>query len=181
MPSPVGHTLFGLGVYVIWCRNLRDWVNQIPLIIWVVFCANLPDFDFFIGITKGELNKYHQGYTHTLGFAAAIGIFSFLVLKIIKKKNALSISFLTFLVVFSHVLLDAFNYDSRAPIGVMLFWPFSKRYISLFPIFYPVPHSYLGDIMTLPFISAVICEILLLFIPLFLLVFFKWRKSDRKG
>lgn len=181
MPSPVGHTLLGLGVYVIWCRNLWLWLSQWFLIIWIIFCANLPDFDLFIGLANGNLSKYHQGYTHTLGFAILFGFITFLFLKLIKFKDAASISLLTFILIFSHVFLDAFNYDSRPPIGVMLFWPFSSRHFNPCQIFYPVPHTQPADIFTSFFMNAVMREIILLFIPLMILIYFKLKRDYAKS
>lgn len=181
MPSPVGHTIFGLGIYILWCKNLRNWLKQLPLILWIIFCANLPDFDLFIGLVTGDLTKYHQTYTHTLGFALIVSLATFLVLKIKVSKSVYSITLLTFLAVFSNVLLDLFNYDSRVPIGVMLFWPFSNQYFRLMPIFYPVPHSHPSDIFSPLFTNAVIREVMLLFIPLLALVWFKFKRSYGKS
>lgn len=180
MPSPVGHTIFGLGIYVVWCKNLRAWLGQWPLILWVIFCANLPDFDLFAGLLTGDLTKYHQTYTHTLGFVLFVALVIFFALKVIKSKNVYSITFLTFLAVFSNVILDLFNYDSREPVGVMLFWPFSNKYFHLLPVFYPVPHSRPGDIFSPLFTNAVNREVILLFIPFLVLVWFKFKRSYGK-
>lgn len=185
MPSPVGHTLFGLWIYVIWCKNLprllsgrlSDWI----LIIWIIFCSNLPDFDLFIGLAEGDLSKYHQTYTHTLGFALIIGLATFLFLKIKKQNRIYSISFLTFISVYFHVILDSLNCDSRPPVGVMLFWPFSNRYFNPIQIFYPVPHSQPSDVFTSFFVNAVLREIMLLSVPLLILIYIKFKKSYGKG
>lgn len=171
MPSPVGHTLSGLILYVIWNKNIRWW-----LIIWVILCANLPDFDFFIGVALGNLNKIHQMYTHTLGFALIVSLFTFLILRLKGIKGAYSITFLTFLAIFSHVVLDSFNYDSRPPIGVMLFWPFSNHYFNIIPIFYAVPHSQVSDMFSSFFIRAAVREVAILFIPLLVLL---WKRLGR--
>lgn len=181
MPSPVGHTLFGLGIYVVWCKNLRPWLTQLPLIIWVIICANLPDFDLFIGLVRGNLGKYHQGYTHTLGFAIVVGLTVYLVLKFLKSKNAFNISLLSFFIIFLHIFLDIFNDDSNPPVGVRIFWPFSNQYFNSLPIFYPVPHSQLSDVFSGPFISAIMREIILLLVPLLILVYFKWKKGYEKN
>lgn len=181
MPSPVGHTLFGLGIYIIWCKDIRLYLSQWVLIIWFIFCANLPDFDFFIGLALGNLSKFHQTYTHTLGFASIVGLITFFILRIVGCKRANFVSILTFIIIFFHVILDVFNYDSRPPVGVMLFWPFSDRYFNLIPIFYAVPHLQLNDIFNSFFIKAVIREIMLLFIPFLILIYFRLKRSYGKG
>lgn len=176
MPSPVGHSLFGLILYVLWCKNLIQW----KVILWTLFCANLPDIDFFIGLAFGNMNRFHQGYTHTLGFALIVGIIGYVVNPALsgfavslrsRKGGAL----LTFLAVYTHVILDSINHDSRPPIGVMLFWPFSDKYFNPIQIFYAVPHSRIEDIVSSFFIRAAVREALLLSVPLLLLILWKRR------
>lgn len=170
MPSPVGHTLFGLMLCVFWCKNLGQW----KIILWILFCANLPDIDFFIGLAFGNMNRFHQVYTHTLGFALVTGLIVYAV-----KKNY-RISLLTFIAVYTHVIMDSVNYDTRPPIGVMLFWPFSNQHFNPIKIFYAVPHSRPQDIISSFFIRAAIREVLLLSVPLLVLTWFKlWKKSGR--
>jgi len=181
MASPVGHTICGLAIYIVWCKNIRFWFKEWPIVIWAVFCANLPDFDLFAGLMKGELNQYHQGYTHTLGFALFIGVTVYFVLKIMKIKRALSIAMLSFFLVFFHVLMDSFNYDSKPPIGVMLLWPFSNHYFNPIQIFYPVPHSEPGDVFSDVFMNAVCREIVLLLVPFVVLVYLKIKKAYGKN
>ncbi len=181
MPSPVGHTLFGLGLYILWCKNILICFKRWMLTLWVIVCANLPDFDLFAGLFTGELSRYHQGYTHTLGFALFVGLVVFGILKIIKIKDVLSISLLSFVLVFFHVLMDSCNFDSRFPIGVMLFWPFSNHYFNPIQIFYPVPHSEPGDVFSAVFMDAVGRELILLFIPFVIIIFFKVRKNYGKN
>lgn len=171
MPSPVGHTLFGLTIYVLWCKNLRKWLNEWYIILWIIFCANLPDIDFFIGVALGDMNRFHQVYTHTLGFALVAGLIVYAV-----KKNY-RISLLTFIAVYTHVILDSLNHDTRPPIGVMLFWPFSNKHFNPMQIFYAVPHLRIYDIFSSFFMKAVMHEVLLLFVPLLVLIL--WKKSGR--
>lgn len=181
MPTPVGHTLLGLSVYIVWCKNITQWLRQWRLILWVIFCSNLPDFDLVPGLFVNDLSRYHQTYTHTLGFALLVWLITFIVLKIKKAENYFSISFLSFLVVYINIILDAFNYDSRPPIGIQLFWPISGAYFNVLPIFYAVPHSYLSDVISSPFIQAVVREVMILSVPFLLLLYIKMKRDYGKG
>ena len=181
MPSPVGHTLLGLGIYTVWCRNLRQWLYQWKIILWVVICANLPDIDFIPGLLQGDMSRYHQTYTHTLGFALVVTVVTFIVLKIRKVKNCLSVSLLTFTIVFTHIILDTLTCDSRPPIGSQLFWPFSCRYFHFASFFSPVPHSGLSDIFDPLFIKAIAREIILIGIPVVIVMLWKWKRPAVSG
>jgi membrane-bound metal-dependent hydrolase YbcI (DUF457 family) len=180
MPSPVGHTLFGLGMYIAWCKNLKFFYKEWKLFLWIVVCANLPDFDLFVGIAMGNLSKVHQGVSHTLGFALVVWLVTYITLKAFKARYAVSVSFLSFLLVLLHIFLDAFNNDSRPPIGVRLLWPFSDKYFRWYPLFYPVPHSKITDVFSNSFVNAMCYEFILLFAPFLLICYFKWRKSCEK-
>ena len=82
--------------------------------------ANAPDLDFLPGILIGQPALYHQGLTHSLGFAVMAslgiaGIFSF-------KKKMFSVVFkVCFLSYASHLVIDIFGPDGRLPYGVPLF------------------------------------------------------------
>lgn len=177
MPSPVAHTLFGLTIYTAWCRNIRNWLKQWKIILWVIFCSNLLDFDLFIGLIKGNMGLYHQGYSHTLGVILIITLVVYVVLKLVKNQSAVNITFLTFLVLFSHLLLDMFNMDSNPPIGIMAFWPFYSGYINFYQLFKPVPHLSFSDIFDPMFIEAV-CSDMLVSVLLLIVILFKLRLAD---
>ena len=72
MASPVGHSLFGLGIY----SAANKQFNWKTVFIYIVL-ANLADFDFLFGFVVGEPNKYHHQFTHSFVMAVLIaGIFA---------------------------------------------------------------------------------------------------------
>lgn len=179
MPSPLGHTLLGLGIYVLFCRNIHQWLKEWKIVLWIVFCANLPDIDFIPGLIEGNLGLYHQTYTHTLGFVLLITLITFTILKLKKNKETYYITLLTFITLIAHLILDMLTLDTKMPIGVQFLWPFSKQYFNIYPVFSPVPHSNLSDISSPLFIKAIIYEAVLLFIPITLLILFKRRQKNK--
>jgi len=131
MASPVGHSLFGYGIYSA-VNNQFSWKE---VFIYIIL-ANLADFDYLFGFLVGEPNKYHHQFMHSILISVVTaGIFA--VIFCIKKREKISKIFvLFFLVYFSHVLIDFFTLDTSFPFGEQLFWPFSDGYyISSFSIF----------------------------------------------
>ena len=123
MASPVGHSLFGLGIYSA-ANNQLNWKE---IFVYVVL-ANLADFDFLFGFVVGEPNKYHHQFTHSIVMAVVIaGIFAFMYCR--KNKDKLvKIFVLFFSVYFSHILIDFLTVDKSFPFGEQLLWPFSNHY-----------------------------------------------------
>jgi membrane-bound metal-dependent hydrolase YbcI (DUF457 family) len=78
MASPVGHSLVGLAFFFgglkkpVTLENLR--ADRGPIAAFVLL-ANLPDADFAISwIITDNPNRYHSAGTHTLLFAASVGM-----------------------------------------------------------------------------------------------------------
>jgi membrane-bound metal-dependent hydrolase YbcI (DUF457 family) len=82
-----------------------------------------PDLDLFLPV--------HRGVTHSVGAAVLAGLAVLAVTRNIRWAAAAAAAWT------SHVLLDWLGTDTRPPIGVMAFWPFSTQYVEsslhLFP------------------------------------------------
>ena len=125
MPSPLAHGLTG---YIFYDRNPflffeRGWTN----FLFYIFLCNLPDIDFLPGFLMGEPNRFHHGLTHTLGAALFVALLFGVIFHLWKEKFR-AVTTVTFFAYYSHVLMDYFTEDLRAPFGVMLFWPFNSLY-----------------------------------------------------
>lgn len=165
MPLPIGHALAGVAFFRtrpgLFFKN--KWLDALCF----VFLANLPDADFLPGIILGFPNFYHHGIFHSLGaalaVAAAMGWISFQ-----KKRHFWQLSAITFLIFYSHLLLDFFSKDFAAPYGLPLFWPFlNKYYISAHPIFLNITRSdrsvnFFSSLLNRHNLEAALREILLL-------------------
>jgi inner membrane protein len=178
MPSSVGHSLLGFSIYLIFNKKINLRQNW-KIILLYIFCANIPDLDLLPGALKGDINKYHHGITHTLGFSIFLALIVALVLKIKKSNKILFPFLLTFLLPFSHIALDLFAQDTRSPYGVMLLWPFTNQYFVSFPLFLQILRgpSWLS-IFNSANVGALLRE-LIIFLPIIGILYF-FRKSKRE-
>ena len=123
MPSPLLHCATGVAFYSLDRRGFKRHRLRCALII--VVAALLPDFDFIPGLLLGDPNRYHGGWTHSIGFAVMAGC----VLGLLGKGCRLRVGIWSSLACFSHALLDTLTVDLRPPYGVPVLWPFSNRLI----------------------------------------------------
>ena len=140
MATPIGHALAGYLVF----RALADTKqeNRGCLVSICVVMAVSPDLDFLPGIIlKGQPALYHQGISHSLGFAIGVGLIGALVLG--RKWRSLPVNWGVFSMAYgSHLVIDLFGPDLRPPFGIPLFWPISENYyIAPFQIFGGVSHA----------------------------------------
>lgn len=152
MPSPIAHSLIGLSLGVAWLSPVRAslkealadfWRLRWPLAICVL-AANAPDCDFLPGLVIGQLNAFHQTYTHTLLFSAVAG---FLLAQLCRAWPARRAVLWLFLLGLSHLAADAVTVDTREPIGVMAFWPITaSSFTAPFHIFMPIQKATWRDI-----------------------------------
>jgi inner membrane protein len=126
MTTPIGHSLLALTVCLFRGKlpnKLSQWL--IPGLIF--FVAVAPDLDFLPILWQGYKAgmSYHQGFSHSILFGLfsttlALAIVYWLKLYPIKKALVLFSAAAA-----SHILLDYFTHDGRAPYGIPLLWPFS--------------------------------------------------------
>lgn len=135
MPSPVAHSLAGAALYLALSpaeRPLAHWRTA----LLCVATASAADLDFLAGLAVGDPNRFHQGASHSLVVALALGLaLAWLPLPSLggfgrrwALMNALTVS---------HLALDLVTRDARPPYGMLLFWPFSPAFVhsglDLFP------------------------------------------------
>ncbi len=147
MPLPIGHALAGIALQQA-CPGFfsaHRWLDA----FFFMFLANLPDADFIPGLLSGRPNQFHHGAFHSLGAALAVAAIGagFFCLKNRRADARAHGRFwvpaaMIFLLFLSHLLLDLFALDLRAPFGLPLFWPFSGRYfIAASPLFINITRS----------------------------------------
>lgn len=175
MPTPIAHSLVGGIFYFIWKRKLPDRLWSIFLgLLFCVTYSNLLDFDFMPGIIVGNLNRFHHGISHSIGFAVVIAFVTGLVSN--WKTGAVSL-----ILLLVHLFMDFSTGDTSAPYGIMFFWPFSSTYyispISIFPAF--PKRASVADVVNPLNLKAYIYELILLG-PLFIVIGFI-RLKGRKG
>lgn len=144
MASPVGHSLIAVSIVMVWSARFPrhrtiSWFRKHAWILFAaVVLANVPDLDYVPGMVIGDLNAFHYGFTHSLGFILAFWVLLMLAGRLcrldIRRWAVLAAALLL-----SHLLVDIVTADGRGPYGIMLFWPLSEIRIhspvTLFPMY----------------------------------------------
>jgi membrane-bound metal-dependent hydrolase YbcI (DUF457 family) len=97
-------------------RPARGWIRS-ALLLAVI--AVLPDVDLLWG-------GHHQATHSVLAVVAIRGLTPFFARTVLAKNGVRPLGIAAAYA--SHILLDLIGADSTPPIGVMLFWPFSREY-----------------------------------------------------
>jgi membrane-bound metal-dependent hydrolase YbcI (DUF457 family) len=142
MPTPLAHSFCGFILFQETQKHL--FRNQIYSASFVIFFSTFPDYDYLIGLIKGDLMWGHRMVTHTFYFPLLIGMIVGIGAKCFQKKF-LPFFTLTASLIGIHILLDYFCFDSNPEngIGVPLFQPFSLKLYN-FP-FHPIASRIMGD------------------------------------
>jgi inner membrane protein len=169
MTTPLGHSLSAL---IVWLTSPPGRRKGLILLALLAFAALLPDFDYFPAIW-GDLelaNLNHQGFSHSLLFAALSSVALAYVAKWLGCGPVLRVYPLVLVASLSHLLLDYLTYDGREPVGVVLLWPFSNaRFYSPVTIFGGVTKGNFSDFFSLHNLRVIGLELLIL-APLAILV-----------
>jgi len=143
MPTAVGHSFFGYGLYKLSGSSAQKLPlsKKVLLLITLVLPA-IPDLDVvtFRWVPYQHILG-HRGFFHSIGFfiPASLLLAGILHLRLPKPRHlrpSLLCAIYFFLLLFSHGVLDTFTDGGK---GVMLFYPITqKRY---FAPFRPIPVS----------------------------------------
>jgi membrane-bound metal-dependent hydrolase YbcI (DUF457 family) len=156
MPSPIGHALAGIAAAWRVLPEEERVAHRWRAIGVVAAIAAAPDLDLLV--------NDHRGPAHSVGAAVMAGVVALLCTRSLQWGVAAALAWA------SHVLLDWLGTDTRPPIGVMAFWPWSHLYyespLHLFPA---ISRRYWLHEFWLYNLKALIVELLFL-VPLLLLV-----------
>lgn len=163
VPTPLGHGIAGLAVYIAGGGKLSRKPDRKSVVL-IALCITFglaPDLDFFHW-SDGSLKVsgvFHHGVSHSIGFAFFAGFFSWSVARAMKITYANNAGLLAFASYALHVVLDLFGHDFYPVngIGLPALWPFTDQYF----IVALMPGVNRADPFTLSSFYAVILEILL--------------------
>lgn len=152
------------------------------------FLAVSPDLDFLPDLLHGQPALYHQGISHSLGFAVLV---SFLLAFFYGRGRAnWSLGGLFFLASGSHLIIDVLGPDTRPPYGIPLFWPLSEQhYLAPFQLFRgfhlaAATSDSTGDwaskIMDLYNVGTIVIEVAV-FLPFILILEYRGRRISLRG
>jgi membrane-bound metal-dependent hydrolase YbcI (DUF457 family) len=154
VPSPVGHALGGIACG--WAAAPRaGWRAAVVL----AAVAVAPDLDLLAGD--------HRGISHSVGAAVIVGIVAATLWSAFApaalRRDTLRVALCATLAWASHVALDWLSNDTRAPIGVMAFWPFTQEYYKApFEVFPPISRRYRVPQFWIHNAKAVLVELVIL-------------------
>ena len=121
MPTPIGHALGGVVVGLLAAgrprqseRPSQPSASHRRFLIACAVAACLPDVDFLWG--------RHNMETHSIGFAALVGVAAYLWQRSARLAMACAGA------VVSHVLFDWLGSEDTPPLGVMALWPLSSNF-----------------------------------------------------
>ena len=133
MPSPLGHTLIGLGLaHAVYRENLFRPQRR-PILILVAVGSLLPDFDLLLVLIYG--NPYlHRGLSHSLFFAITVGMAVRVFGRITGRASGRT-ALLTALLVMGHMGADILVSPGILPMPIRPFYPWGSSANSPFFLF----------------------------------------------
>lgn len=153
MATPIGHAVAGYAVYSF--AKAASASRRKGLLIVCAIAAMAPDLDVLPGLVMGTPARYHQGITHSLGFAlpVSLGIAALLRTRGWSFSQVFALVFISYT---SHLVIDLFGPDGRPPYGIPLFWPVSgAHFISPLQVLPGVHHAASTDTPTSDWVRAV--------------------------
>lgn len=153
MATLIGHSVAGI-TCVLLGRRLGHERLLVPWLVFGLVAGNAADLDFVPGILVGDINRFHHGATHSLTAVLLFGVASLMLSRALQARP-IELWISGTLAYGSHLLLDYFCEDARAPYGIPLFWPLSEQhFVAAQPILSGVKHGVPGDSL-LVFLSQV--------------------------
>ena len=185
--TPVGHALAGVAVGRFGAGGVR--VSGTALLALCVGLSLSPDLDFLPGLLQGQPALYHQGISHSIGFA--LGVSGIVAACLGHRGRPWLATFGLFLAAYaSHLVIDLFGSDARPPYGIPLLWPaLDSYYLAPFVVFRGVRHAASSATPTAEWFAAILSwynlkSILLEVVtiaPFLLLADFRYRRMRRRA
>jgi membrane-bound metal-dependent hydrolase YbcI (DUF457 family) len=123
MPSPIAHLTAGYAIYHLYKNKLPKstyhfW--QLPF-QWLLIAglSLLPDLDFLFGLVFGDIEKYHNNFSHSLLFGFLIALIFSSSAYWVYRSHFLMLFMVSLMSYDFHIIMDIFTGER----GVMLFWP----------------------------------------------------------
>jgi inner membrane protein len=139
MATPLGHSLAGYAIYNL-ARGAQGKPSRGQFLLCICM-ASAADLDFLPGVLLGSPTLYHQGITHSLGFALLVSLGVAGVCRL-RKTPFLTMFGVSALAYLSHLAIDFLGSDTRPPYGIPLLWPIStEHFLSSIPLFRGVRHA----------------------------------------
>ena len=174
MPTILTHPAVPLALALGTGRRVTSW----RLLAAGAVASALPDLDsvgFWAGVPYGHLFG-HRGFTHSLFFAAVMGLLGWLAASFLRVPPPWALAFVA-LSTASHGLLDTLT---NGGLGIALLSPFSNH--RFFAPWRPIPVSPIGvhGLASPRGLSLFGAELLLVWLPCLTLGVFGWFARQRR-
>jgi membrane-bound metal-dependent hydrolase YbcI (DUF457 family) len=132
MSLPVAHALVG-GAILTTARPWLDFCSPRVALGLAMLLPIVPDFDFaFVWWFGLPVTIWHRTFSHSLVFAAALGLFAALWVRRRGTGTPRFAFWFVFALTISHAVLDMGGHGHGTPgRGVVLFWPVWQKYLAL--------------------------------------------------
>lgn len=186
MATPVGHALAGYLIFSVAEGSKRS--DRWSFLGLSILMAAGPDLDFIPGILLGSPIRYHQGVSHSLGFAIGMGFIMAIAYSLKRGRVVLDWGLFS-LAYSSHLAIDLLGPSRSSLHGLPLLWPFYGRNftapVHILPGVHHAGSTYAttSDWITSLFdaynIGAIAVEVALI-LPLIILVHYLQRQKLRR-
>lgn len=180
MPSPIAHitagyTIFKLSKNKLPGAKLSFWMFPCQLVL-LASLSLLPDLDFLIGLILGDIERYHNNFSHSLLCGFLIAIILSIMVKWLDKSNFMNVFIISVITYDLHAIMDMFTGDR----GVMLFWPLVQtRFSSPVKLFFGVQWG--KGLFSILHVWTILSEIgFFLLIYIIVRITFRMKKVKRK-
>jgi membrane-bound metal-dependent hydrolase YbcI (DUF457 family) len=178
--------LAGLAVYSV-APDINKH-SRLKLMLLCITMAVFPDLDLLPGLLQGQPVLYHGSISHSLGFALGVSLVIALIFHF--QGSAFGPIFKLCLIAYvSHLVLDFFGPDGRAPYGIPLFWPLSSaHFLSPIPLLLGARHvgsttastmAFLRGVLSFYNVAAMTLEIAI--VAPFIWLGQRFRRANREG
>ncbi len=143
MPSPLSHSaaayaLYRLSIAYAPPTRLQQFFPSVRLFFVWLAVTFLPDLDAGLGLATGDLERFHNQFTHSVFSGVIVALSIGCVVWILRKKGFADWFWITLVAYEIHILMDFFT----AGRGVMAMWPLSdQRFEAPVQLFYGFHYS----------------------------------------
>ena len=185
MPSPAAHSILGLAAGCLFLPRGRS-APRIFAALWryrgwlllALVAGHAPDFDYLPGLIAGELNRWHHGYSHSLGWCLLLTAMAGCFARALRPSAVKRVMLVVLCSSLVHLVADLLTTDVTPPLGIMIAWPVWDAYISskldLFP---PMQKNTLGDILQPANLRPLLHECLIT-LPILVGALWTWRQKS---
>lgn len=166
MPLPFAHGI--LGASIVGAIHPKPFDKYLLPAFFGGFLANAADFDFLL-VFLFHSKEFHRGFTHSIFFSVLVGTCFLLFLGRKKYREALAYA----MAFASHFILDFIT--TKLGGGSEIYFPFSKERFGLGLI----GLSEVPSTLSIYEIFLTIGLELLIFTPIFLLIFYLRKKNGK--